>query len=72
MVEVKDAEDFEEVGIGDALTAHNAERIWVDDLLTKRASREIRTLRDIEDLREGRFADGAAVDGPQAAKDAEE
>lgn len=33
MVEIEDTEDGEEVCIGDSFAAHDAEGIWVNDLL---------------------------------------
>ena len=51
---------------------HLPQRVWVDDLLAERTTREVRPLRDIEDIGVWRFFDGAAVDGPETAEDAEE
>ncbi len=51
---------------------HSAHSVRVDDLLAEGAAREIRPLRDVENVGEGRLVDGAAVDGPEAAEDAEE
>lgn len=59
-------------GVGDALGAHVAEGVRVDDLLAEGAAGEVRPLWDVEDVRVGGFADGAAVYGPKAAEDAEE
>lgn len=72
MAEVEDAEDGEEVGVGYSLGAHDAEGVGVDDLLAEGARGEVGSLGHVEDLREGGFADCAAVDGPEAAEDAEE
>ena len=65
-------EPTEEVRIRDALGAHLPYGIRVDDLLAEGAAGEVGPLRDVEDGAVGRFADGAAVDGPQAAEDAEQ
>ena len=72
MVEIEDAEDREEIGVGDAFTAHNAEGVGIDNLLPERASAEVWSLRDVEDLCEGRFADCAAINWPEATEDPEE
>jgi len=72
VVEVEDAKDGEEVVVGYSLGAHDAEGVGVDDLLAEGARGEVGSLGDVEDLREGGFTDCAAVDGPEAAKDAEE
>ena len=49
-----------------------AEGVRVDDLLAEGAAGEVGPLRDVEDGGAGGFADGAAVDGPEAAEDPEE
>jgi hypothetical protein len=41
-------------------------------LLTEGAARKVGALGEVEDGAKGRFVDGAAVDGPEAAEDAEE
>ena len=68
----KNLEDVKEVSVSDAAGAHLAQRVGVDDLLAERAARQVRSLGDVEDGAEGGLVDGAAVDGPQAAEDAEE
>lgn len=72
VLEVEEAEDGEEVLVCDAAGAHLAERVWVDDLLAERAAGEVGPLGEVEDCVKGGFVDDAAVDGPEAAKDAEE
>ena len=44
----------------------------VDDLVAERAQREVRPLRDEDELVRGRLAHDAAVHGPQPAQDPEE
>lgn len=74
--EVPDADGVEPTGkvrVRDAPGAHLPQGVRVRDLLAQRPAREIGPLRDVEDGRVRRFADGAAaVDGPEAAEDAEE
>lgn len=72
MVEIKNAENIEEIVVRDSLCTHGADGIRVDNLLAERAGTEVGSLGDVEDLGEGWFADCAAVDGPEAAEDAEE
>lgn len=62
----------EEVGVGDVFGAHLAEGVRVDELLAQGAAGEVGALRDVEDGVGGGFVHRAAVDGPQATKDAEE
>ena len=50
---------------------HLPQGVRVYDLLAERTTREVRPLRDIEDIGVWRFFDGAAVDGPETAEDAE-
>ena len=72
---VRDVDGFEpleEVRVGGSLGAHLPEGVWVDDLLAEAAAGEVGALGDVEDGGVGGFADGAAVDGPEAAEDAEE
>ncbi len=61
-----------EVGVRDALGAHVPDRVRVDELLAQGPAREVGPLRDVEDGSVRRFAHRAAVDGPEAAEDAEE
>jgi len=72
VLEVEGLEDLEQLGVGDALGAHRADAVRVDDLLAQRAAREVGALRDVKDVGEGRLVDGAAVDGPETAEDAEQ
>ena len=72
VLEVEDAQDAHEIGVGDVLGAHGADSVGVDDLLAEGAAREVWALGDVEDVAEGGLVDGAAVDGPEAAEDAEE
>lgn len=72
VLEVEDLEDGEQVGVADALGAHGAQAVRVDDLLAQGSPREVGTLRDVKDVGKGRLVDGAAVDGPETAEDAEE
>lgn len=72
VLEAEELEHVEEVVVGDGLGSHLAEGVGVDDLLAKGAAREIGALRDVEDGVKGRLIDGAAVDGPETAEDAEE
>ena len=61
-----------QVGVCGSLGAHLPEGVRVDDLLAEGAAGEVGSLGDVEDGGVGGFADGAAVDGPEAAEDAEE
>ena len=70
--QVERLEDGEEVGVGGTALAHLPQRVRVDDLLAQRAAREVGPLRQVEDGGKGRLVDGAAVDRPQAAENAEE
>lgn len=51
MVEIEDAEDGEEIVVGDAFAAHDADGIRVDDLLAEGTGAEVRSLWNIEYLR---------------------
>lgn len=65
----------EEVGVRDAAGAHLPGGVRVDELLAEGpAGEEVGPLRDVGDVGAGAggAADGAAVDGPEAAEDAEE
>ncbi len=70
--DVDGVEPVQQVGVGDVLGAHLAQAVGVDDLLTEGAAAEVGPLRDVEDVAVWRFVHCAAVDGPQAAEDAEE
>jgi hypothetical protein len=72
ILEVEDAQNGEKVSVGDALGAHSADAVGVDDLLTEGAAGEVGALGDVEDIGEGGLVDGAAVYGPETAEDAEE
>lgn len=72
MVQVKNSEDREEIVVGDSLATHYVEGIWVDDLLAERTRAEVGSLRDIENLGQRGFANGAAINGPKAPEDSEE
>ena len=70
--DVDGVEPFFKVGVCDAFRAHLAQGVGVDDLLAERATGEVGSLGDVEDVRVGGFFDGATVDGPETAEDAEE
>lgn len=70
--DVDGVEPAEQIGVGDVLGAHLAQAVGVDDLLAEGTAAEVGPLRDVEDVAVGWFVHGAAVDGPQAAEDAEE
>lgn len=72
VVDFNDGEDVVQVGVGDALCVHLAQSVRVDDLLAEGTARQVRALWDVEDFVEAGLFNGAAVDGPQAAEDAEE
>ena len=65
-------EPLQEVGVRHVLGTHLAEAVGVDDLLAECATGEVRALRDVEDGAVRGFVHRTAVNGPEAAEDAEE
>ena len=65
-------EEGEEVGVGGAFAVHFAQGVGIYDLLAQGAAAEVGPLGDVEDGARGGFADGTAIDGPEAAEDAEQ
>lgn len=61
-----------EVRVCRFFAVHVAQGVRVDDLLAQAPAGEVRALRDVEDVGVRGFAHGAAVNGPEAAEDAEE
>lgn len=72
MCDIDRGQPVQQIGVCDALGAHLPHAVRVDDLLAEGAAGEVGALRDVEDGGGGGFVHGAAVDGPEAAEDAEE
>jgi hypothetical protein len=72
VLQLEDLEDGQEICVGDAAGALLSQGVGVYDLLAEGAAGEVRPLGEVKDCVKGGLVDGASVDGPQAAEDAEE
>ncbi|KAI3487477.1 hypothetical protein L1887_48581 [Cichorium endivia] len=72
VLDLQHAQNVQQVLVGLAARTHLLRRVWVNDLVSERAEREVGTLRDVGELGRGWLLDRAAVHGPETTEDAEE